>query len=281
MEIIDVSNWKKDDETHAPGTRKKYWLIKPGSEKRYLFKFPKENTGEAWAEVIAARIGDLLELNVHHVIFAQLDDKYGVLSENFCDVGEEFHSGGDLFYSICPDFELQSLENQLELLFQVLTKYGYLAEFICVLIFDALIANQDRHCDNWGIIRAADNSVRLAPIYDNGSSLGYGLSEEKVSKMLLNRDMFYAYTRRSQTMFGLSGRHRPKTLEVFSILQERYPQELKYAIEKLELISAPMIQQIVETVPEVIMSDIYRDWVDELVLYRKEWLLNWYYKEKE
>jgi len=214
MEIIDVSNWKKDDETHAPGTRKKYWLIKPGSEKRYLFKFPKENTGEAWAEVIAARIGDLLELNVHHVIFAQLDDKYGVLSENFCDVGEEFHSGGDLFYSICPDFELQSLENQLELLFQVLTKYGYLAEFICVLIFDALIANQDRHCDNWGIIRAADNSVRLAPI-------------------------------------------------------------------KLELISAPMIQQIVETVPEVIMSDIYRDWVEELVLYRKEWLLNWYYKEKE
>ena len=39
-----------------------------------------------------------------------------------------------------------------------------------MFIVDALIGNFDRHGGNWGFIKK-DNQYRIAPVYDNGSSL--------------------------------------------------------------------------------------------------------------
>lgn len=279
MEILDVTNWDRDDESNASGSRKKYWLIKPGTQKKFLFKFPQKNTGEAWAEVVAAKIGQMMELDVHKISFACIEGELGVLSENFCEDDEEFYAGRDLFFSISPDFEHLLLEQQIELLFRVLTECNITTDFICVLIFDALIANQDRHYENWGILRSNDGSIRLAPVYDNGSSLGYGLPTDKVVKILQNEEMFKAFTRRSQSILGLSGQYRPKTLDVLPVLKVRFPQECKGAIDRLERINQPKLEQILQTIPESIMPDTYKVWVERLVLYRKEWLQNWYYEK--
>jgi hypothetical protein len=57
MSLFDVSQWEKDEERQASGTRQKFWLVNPMDKRRYLFKIPKENTGEGWAEVVASKIG--------------------------------------------------------------------------------------------------------------------------------------------------------------------------------------------------------------------------------
>ena len=44
-----------------------------------------------------------------------------------------------------------------------------------MLVLDYIIANEDRHLNNFGAIRNAETLewLGMAPIYDSGSSLGY------------------------------------------------------------------------------------------------------------
>jgi hypothetical protein len=55
-----------------------------------------------------------------------------------------------------------------------------------VLAFDALIGNTDRHPENWGFLVRISQEGRpqwsLAPIFDNATSLGYELTEAKLSE---------------------------------------------------------------------------------------------------
>jgi hypothetical protein len=57
-----------------------------------------------------------------------------------------------------------------------------------MLVFDALIGNTDRHQDNWALLVATRTDAkktverRLAPAYDNASSLGTNLMEEALSR---------------------------------------------------------------------------------------------------
>jgi hypothetical protein len=53
-----------------------------------------------------------------------------------------------------------------------------------VLTFDALIGNTDRHTENWGVLarlRRGQSSVfSFAPPFDNGTSLGYEIPEQRL-----------------------------------------------------------------------------------------------------
>ncbi|KAK8835499.1 hypothetical protein M9Y10_046120 [Tritrichomonas musculus] len=64
-----------------------------------------------------------------------------------------------------------------------------------MIVVDYLIANSDRHSNNFGLIRNADNLkfVDIAPLYDNGSSLWYNSQDDwipnakDISKPFANR----------------------------------------------------------------------------------------------
>jgi len=54
-----------------------------------------------------------------------------------------------------------------------------------LIAFDALIGNTDRHPENWGLLRHLDGGASklvFAPLYDNGTSLGYNVREEDLGK---------------------------------------------------------------------------------------------------
>jgi hypothetical protein len=53
------------------------------------------------------------------------------------------------------------------------------------ILFDTLIGNTDRHSENWGFLierESGDRTFRLAPLYDNGTSLGYGIQDQKLAE---------------------------------------------------------------------------------------------------
>ncbi len=58
--------------------------------------------------------------------------------------------------------------------------------FTGYLVLDALIANRDRHEENWALLlpRLEGRQDRLAPSYDHASSLGYNLMDEARAKLL-------------------------------------------------------------------------------------------------
>ncbi|MET1250175.1 hypothetical protein ABWW58_15450 [Sporolactobacillus sp. STCC-11] len=62
--IKDISHWEKDETLGASGTKEKFWPVQPNTEEQFLFKLPKEGTGEFWAEKISSDIGKLLEYDM-------------------------------------------------------------------------------------------------------------------------------------------------------------------------------------------------------------------------
>lgn len=172
--IGNISNWEIDETLTASGTREKYWITKPDTGEKYLFKLPKEGTGEIWAEKVSSEVGKTLGLEMMDVTLATYNGRTGLILKNFVEMGkEELFDGGDLLKTVVENFDPNHLnEYTLDNIIKSLSPFSLQKEIVKVIVFDALIANQDRHCENWGVIQSARN-IRFAPIFDNGASLGF------------------------------------------------------------------------------------------------------------
>ena len=66
------------------GTKEKFWYRKLGEgEQEWLFKHPRENTGEHWAEKIAAEIASVLGVSHATVELAELLGQRGSVSKSW------------------------------------------------------------------------------------------------------------------------------------------------------------------------------------------------------
>ena len=90
----------------------------------------------------------------------------------------------------------ERLGHNLDHVYQVLSPLDAVAmpggltaydQFCGYLFLDALVANRDRHEENWGVLRDPEGRVTLAPSYDHGNSLGFNLTD-KVRIRELARD---------------------------------------------------------------------------------------------
>ena len=208
---LDVATWEVDAEfgVFPQGARAKDAVFAPFAPpepvlvggKRYLFKRSKRSyPDQFWGEVIAYRVGCLMGLAVPPA-FAAFNSRTsysGALIEWFYRDGAElFVLGGDFLQLVRQDFDrdrgtkhnLQDVER----LMRALVNTGALGQnwrqwWAEALLFDAMIGNSDRHQDNWGLIFDAAGRVppnvppcRLAPLFDNGTSLGHERFPERVA----------------------------------------------------------------------------------------------------
>ncbi len=200
---FDVADWDVDAEfgVFPQGARAKDAVFAPAmppesvlvGEKRYLFKRSKRSyPDQFWGEVIAYRVGCLMGLSVPPA-FAATNSRTrysaALIEWFYRDGAELFVLGGDFLQVVRQDFDrdrgtkhnLQDVER----LMRALVNTGALEQnwrqwWVEALLFDALIGNSDRHQDNWGLIfdGAAREPpkvppCRLAPLFDNGTSLGH------------------------------------------------------------------------------------------------------------
>ena len=129
---------------------------------------------QVFNEVIATKIME--RLNIPHVPYTMTWDKglpYSVC-EDFVTADTELVAAWRIinskkksnnmsvyqhFVSCCKDFGVANIEHSLDKM----------------LVLDYIIANEDRHLNNFGLVRNAETLqwIGFAPIYDSGSSLGY------------------------------------------------------------------------------------------------------------
>ena len=64
------------------GSRTKFWVRVHGEARSWLMKFPRLNTGEHWAEKIAAEIGNLIGVDCARVELARCEGQEVLLSRN-------------------------------------------------------------------------------------------------------------------------------------------------------------------------------------------------------
>ncbi|MDD2966565.1 MAG: hypothetical protein PHN64_03590 [Desulfovibrionaceae bacterium] len=276
------------------GTKSKFWY---DNEKK-LFKQGRPNTGENWAEVVASRICDLLQLPHAHYDFAIFDKKTeGVVCETIVPDGGRLIHANELLAKFILDVYLQKKYQQTEYTLRSVLAYfinqrsdlyppinfnttekicSALSVFIGYLLLDTLIANQDRHHENWGIINK-QNILYLAPTYDHASSLGRELSDEVCYERLHTKDRhrtigFYANKGCSAFRDHEHPYKRLSTLEAFKRSASKDIDAAKEWLQRLSVINEDSLSEIYDILNGLI-SEYSKQFSIKLVLENKKRLL--------
>lgn len=174
--IINENSLKTPNNT-TDGMLKKAWVIEDGI--RYLLKSGyKTEVLQPFNEVLASEICKRLGFN--HVTYTLDLYKNTVVSKCPCFINKDIELV--TAYQVVSDiwdFNVDSYEKYINKLEEMGINDAR-REVENMFILDFLIMNEDRHLNNFGIIRAVDTLkwVYVAPIFDNGQSLNINYYNE-------------------------------------------------------------------------------------------------------
>lgn len=275
-EIIDVTSWIPVEQEEALGARTKAWLIDPASHptRDLLFKLPREGGleeagADLWAEWVASRIGALLGIPIAPVHFALRGPVRGVLVGR---VGADLRHGNQLLFQLDPNYAanakgqvpgytLTAIRDCLQPFHASLPGLTAYGQFAGYLTLDAVIANTDRHHENWAVEEA---SRTLVASYDHGVSLGYNVSASKRADP-------------GRVARGGRTRHFPHRTSLVDLAHEALdlagPATQDFWLTRVENLDLSAVSAILNSVPVGWMSDGSRTFVKELVAINRGRLL--------
>lgn len=206
-EVWDISTWAVMSQ-EARGLDPKDWVVPPtettvdGQAHWWLYKPVKSASYrrfDDWSEKMSAELAQLLDLPAARVELARGHSDEGIVSRNVTPNGWSMESGDTLLsefegYVSCalddrPSNRLgHNLENIGEVLAGCTGPPGSPCEsrtafevFAGYLVFDAWIANTDRHAINWGVLTCEeDGRQALAATFDHGSALASGTQDARL-----------------------------------------------------------------------------------------------------
>ncbi len=188
--IKNISSLKTPNNT-TDGMLKKAWIIENGT--RYLLKGGYKNeTLQPFNEVLASEICKRLGFN--HVEYTLDKYKDMVVSKCPCFITKdtEFITCNQIKsnmkrHNSIKDYEEYINKLEEEGIEEVRTKIENM------YILDFLIMNEDRHLNNFGIIRDVNTLkwIDVAPIFDNGQSLNIDYYDEEELHILGEGKLFY------------------------------------------------------------------------------------------
>ena len=272
-------------QTEGMGSKPKFWYLWEHENPSYwLFKYPRPNRGEHWAEKVAAEVAGLIQIPCARVELAMFQGARGSTTESLTGHNRVLIHGNEVLSSTfsandvrewnfhLADHTLENIWFALDRTFEaaddVIEAKRQLAGY---LVLDALIGNTDRHSENWGVLQSQDNSRRvdgLAPSYDHGSSLGRELMDERRERLLSdNRVGDYVERGRGQIHWQNTGRRGPSPLELIRLSAAQYPDLFRPAIAKLDTLDELSLSNIVDSIPQGWMTPAARAFAFELMRY--------------
>ena len=285
--IIEVeSDWTTNKEDL--GSKTKFWYTEPDETVHWLFKYPRDNTGEHWAEKIASELSECLDIEHANVELAQFERKRGSVSESFANEDHELIHGNQLLEWVVqgyhPERKFGQSGHTLDNIWQVMD-YVFLdsegvdrakSQFSEYVILDALVANTDRHHENWGLIRKYENDSwrdSIAPSFDHASSLGRELPDPHRDRLLMENEVGkYVEKGRGAIFWREDDRHGPSPLELARLAIESYPKYFYPALAKLDGLNKNLIAELVNRVNDEWMSHSAKKFAITLMHYTLEQL---------
>ena len=164
---------------------------------RYIMKYQRNSevglTFSYVSEYLGSHVFELLGIPVQDTFLGTYNGKNIVLLRHFCADGEilvHFNGVGEssleedkeMYQYSYEDIQRMLIENKKSTNVQETVD-----RFWDMFIVDAFNGNFDRHGGNWGFIKK-DNKYRIAPVYDNGSSMYPKLNTDERIKAVLESE---------------------------------------------------------------------------------------------
>lgn len=189
--IISKESSLKTPNNTTDGMLKKAWIIE--NETRYLLKGGYKNEIlQPFNEVLASEIGRRLGFN--HVEYTLDTYKNMVVSKCLCFINKDTEL--ITCYQIINDMKKHDNEQDYEEYIKLLEDNGIKnarLDMENMYILDFLIMNEDRHLNNFGIIRDVNTLkwLSVAPIFDNGMALNVPYYSEEEAIISGEGRLFY------------------------------------------------------------------------------------------
>ncbi len=293
FEVIPIQFDEDEDSfrNEDMGSKVKFWFsLKDQPEDTWLLKFPRENTGEHWAEKIAEKICSMLGIEHAIVKLAEHSNFQVSISKNFVKNCDLYHGNDVLPFVVTKydtdkkfkqsDHRLDKIFEALEYVFQFFQSSKDIeaikSQFAEYLMLDALIGNTDRHHENWGLlIDYSTLECKLAPTFDHASSLGRELLDSKRERFL-KEDRVGKYSRkgRGAVYWSENDIHGPAPLELVRLANQKYPKVFQPALNKLAVLDSCQIRSVVDRIPRSWMTNSARNFSTELMSYNLNSLKN-------
>lgn len=274
--VVDVSDWFEAAIEEQMGMRDKLWLIEPTESPSLtaLMKLPRkrgdipESGADLWAEVLVSAIGRLIQVTTAEAAFA-IRGELGPVVISYRIPGDLSH-GNELLAGVVEgydsnqtnpnDYNLTNIEQALAMFSGSETGMTAFESFVGYLCLDALVANTDRHHQNWAVQK---QERTLAPSYDHGSSLGF------------NANFNAPPIPRTYAVRGKSNPFGQNLVELATDALHRISDE-KADVWRARIgsIERRTLERLVLDIPSGWMSEAARKFVVELVLVNQERLLS-------
>ena len=237
---------------------------------RYIAK-----TGQKWypiesiTELLMNRLGIVFGLNMAESRIAMIGGQLRFLSRYFLHpYKEELVHGADILAGYLNEstryvedvdeqkmtrdlFTLQVIEDAVSSLF-LYQKDEIMHELSRLVIFDAVVGNNDRHFFNWGVIRSVESGSPpfFSPVYDTARGLFWNYSEDKLTDIVeVNKTTdshIRKYCKESRPKIGWEGDKNPNHFQLF---RQIYMNEFYITGEEVrEMLAPPVLEQMLTEV---------------------------------
>ncbi|MDE6340667.1 MAG: HipA domain-containing protein [Muribaculaceae bacterium] len=229
---------------------------------RYIAK-----TGHKWypiesvTELMLNQLGVVFGLNMAESRIAMIGGQLRFLSRYFLHSDkEELVHGADILAGYLNEstqyveevdeqrmtrdlFTLQVIEEAVAGLF-LYQKDELMKDLVKLIIFDALVGNNDRHFFNWGVIRSVESRFQpfFSPIYDTARGLFWNYSESKVKNIVEVNKTTDSHIRRyckdSRPKIGWEGKKNPNHFQLF---EQIYSNEFHITKDEVKDLLTPAV----------------------------------------
>lgn len=279
------------------GTKRKFWFWDDQNQKM-LFKEGRPGTGENWAEKIACELCTTLSIPHAEYELARWKNFDGVVSQTFVPDGWRLVLGNEIISHLIEGYKKEVKYKQKQYTLRralILLKSGIinlpngfhgsddirtaLDVFIGYLMFDAWIANQDRHHENWGVVVSTDKKIYLAPTFDHASGFGRNETDQNRIDRLTTKDKrrnMDSYAAKALTPFYSSTTSsKPlSTLDAFLEAARLNPNAARYWLNKLDNISSNDTLRFFRKIPSTHITQPAIDFAQKILSINKERLLS-------
>lgn len=219
--------------------------------KRNISKWPLyiAKTGHKWypvesiTELLLNQLGSCFGLKMAESELAVIAGQVRFLSKYFLNKDESLVHGAEIFVGYMGDkdiveqIEAEGLASSLFSLQFVAKSVNFvfpghadtiMPMLVRLLLYDALVGNNDRHFYNWGVVQSVKNNVEpfFSPVYDTARGLFWNEDEELLKQRMKDKGYFSRYLKKycdkSRPKLGWEGE---STINHFKMVELIYNNE--------------------------------------------------------